>query len=73
MPALLPDSGAETAFLATLEQGNNYWNVDSTDPDNPTRITGLSNTLPVSATVNDTNGNYNDNGGAFDIHLRKDN
>ena len=60
-------------FGITIYQGNNYWNVTSTNPNRPTVITGLSNTEPVRITVNDTNGNYSDNYGAFDIYIRKDN
>jgi hypothetical protein len=60
-------------FGIVVFQGNNYWNVESTDPNNPTRITGLSNTTDILVTVNDTNGNYGDNGGSFDLYLRKDN
>jgi hypothetical protein len=60
-------------FGIVVYQGNNYWNVDSTDPNNPTRITGLSNTTDIIVAVNDTNGNYADNSGAFDIYVRKDN
>ncbi len=60
-------------FGVVVYQGGNYWNVDSTDPGSPTRITGLSNTTDIVVTVNDTNGNYADNSGAFDIYFRKDN
>jgi hypothetical protein len=60
-------------FGIVVFQGGNYWNVESTDPNNPTVITGLSNTQPIQVTVNDTNGNYGDNSGAFDIYIRKDN
>ncbi len=60
-------------FGIVIFQGNNYWNVESTDPNNPTRITGLSNTTNIVATVNDTNGNYGDNWGSFDLYVRKDN
>ncbi len=60
-------------FGIVIYQGNNYWNVTSTSPSSPTVISGISNTQPVLVTVNDTNGNYSDNGGAIDIYLRKDN
>lgn len=60
-------------FGIVIYQGNNYWNVTSTSSSNPTVISGISNTQPVYVTVNDTNGNYDDNGGAIDIYLRKDN
>ena len=60
-------------FGIVIFQGNNYWAVKSTDPTNPTVITGLSPSEPVIVTVNDTVSNYADNGGAFDLYLRKDN
>ena len=60
-------------FGIVIYQGNNYWNVRSTSSTNPTVITGLSNTQNIIVTVNDTNGNYGDNNGAFDIYIRKDN
>lgn len=60
-------------FGIVVYQGNRYWNVTSTSRTQPTVITGLTNTLPVVVTVNDTNGNYSDNGGSFDLYVRKDN
>lgn len=60
-------------FGVVIYQGGNYWNVTSTSSSSPTVISGISNTQPVLVTVNDTNGNYGDNGGAVDIYLRKDN
>lgn len=60
-------------FGIVIYKGNNYWNVTSTSSSNPTVITGISNTTPVYITINDTTGNYSDNGGAVDIYLRKDN
>jgi hypothetical protein len=60
-------------FGIVVFQGSNYWNVESTDPANPTKITGLSNTTPIVVSVNDTNGNYGDNSGSFDLYVRKDN
>jgi subtilisin family serine protease len=60
-------------FGITIYQGSNYWNVTSTSSGSPTVITGLSNTANIIITVNDTNGNYDDNSGAFDIYIRKDN
>jgi len=60
-------------FGVVIYQGGNYWNVTSTDPNNPTIIAGISNTTPISVTVNDTSGNYGDNWGAFDFYLKRDN
>ncbi len=60
-------------FGIVIFQGGRYWNVTSTSSTSPTVITGLTNTEPVRVMVNDTSGNYNDNGGAFDLYLRKDN
>ncbi len=60
-------------FGIVIYQGGNYWNVTSTDPNNPTVITGISNTTPVGVAVNDTTGNYGDNWGSFDLYLRRDN
>lgn len=59
-------------FGVVVYQGNSYWNVNSTSSSSPTVINLPSNTLPVSVWVNDTNGNYGDNAGAFDIYIRKD-
>lgn len=60
-------------FGIVVYQGNRYWNVQSTSSSSPTVISGISNTQPIVVTVNDTNGNAKDNGGAFDIYIRKDN
>ena len=60
-------------FGIVVVQGGNYWNVNSTSSSSPTVITGLSNTQPVTIYVNDTNGNDKDNGGSFDLFVRKDN
>jgi hypothetical protein len=60
-------------FGIVVYQGDRYWNVDSSDPSSPTVISGLSNTVPITVTVNDTNNNYDDNGGAVDIYVRRDN
>ena len=57
----------------TLYQGNRYWNITSRSSSSPTVISGLTNTQPVRIMVNDTVGNYSDNGGSFDLYLRKDN
>jgi hypothetical protein len=59
-------------FGVLVRQGNNYWQVNGTSAAAPTRITGLTNTDGVWVSVNDTNGNYNDNWGAFDIYIRVD-
>ncbi len=57
----------------TIYQGDRYWNVTSMSANSPTVIAGLTNTEDVIVTVNDTNGNYSDNHGAFDIFVRRDN
>jgi hypothetical protein len=59
-------------FGILIRQGNNYWQINGTTPGAPTQISGLTNTDGVWVSVNDTNGNYGDNWGAFDVNIRVD-
>jgi hypothetical protein len=59
-------------FSIVIYQGGNYWQVNSLDSNNPTKISGLTNTQDIFVAVNDTQGNYGDNWGSYYICLRVD-